>query len=263
MGLAKSNARPDLLAVSLGDPELAFARTADALDRSGFAIIEGAITADWLARAQADVTGIVAAHDAKFLSLIGPGDEPSSVFAEVAHDPGLTALLERLVRHAAASASIDPGGPYNVLRVIAGRSGTAGAYQFHYDASVVTAVVPIFIPENPDGPAGQLAVLPNRRRLRSSMLYNLIEKVALQNRFSWARARKRVSDNPAAHVKQLKVGNIYLFWGYRTLHGNLPCGVDALRTTLLLHLGDPHGNALATRVIRSLRARIEARRRAA
>ena len=76
-------------------------------------------------------------------------------------------------------------------------------------------------------------------------------------------SRKRVSGNPAAHVKQLKVGNIYLFWGYRTLHGNLPCGVDALRTTLLLHLGDPHGNALATRVIRSLRARIEARRRAA
>ena len=247
--------------VTLPPFDAAFPAVAKALDSDGFAIIENVISPDWLDRARAQVRQEVAGHGQKFFSLIRPAQQPGSIFAEVTDDPALQRLLQGLVEHACPAAAIEPDGPYNVLRVIAGKTGADGAYQFHYDSSVITVVVPIFIPENPDGPAGQLAVFPNKRPIRNSVAVNLAEKALLQNRRAWRRAKDRVTSNPADHLKQLVPGNIYLFWGYRTYHGNLPCGVEALRATLLLHLGDPHRNGLVSRAIRSARAKIEARRR--
>ncbi len=249
-------------AIAIGASDVAFRAAVAALDQSGFACIEGAVSQHWLDQARRQVRDEIGRHGKKFFSLIRPADTPDSVFAEVAYDPALTDLLTRLVLHACPQAAIEQDGPYNVLRVIAGRTGDDGAYQFHYDSSVITAVVPIFIPERSEGPAGQLAVFANRRPLRRTVLGNLIEKITVQNRFAWQRARHAVSQHPEGHIRQLQPGNIYLFWGYRTYHGNLPCGVDALRTTMLLHLGDPHGTSLVTRAIRALRARTEQRRRA-
>ena len=41
----------------------------------------------------------------------------------------------------------------------------------------------------------------------------------------------------------MEVGNLYLFSAYRNLHGNMPCESGALRATLLLHFGRPHGSS--------------------
>jgi hypothetical protein len=55
----------------------------------------------------------------------------------------------------------------------------------------------------------------------------------------------------------ITIGNVYLFWGYRGLHGNMPCESGALRATLLLHFGRPHGSSgaltAAVRIGQSLR----------
>lgn len=249
--------------ITLPPLDAVFPAVAKALDRDGFAAIENVVTPVWLDRARAQVEQEIAGHGQKFFSLICPAQQPGSIFAEVTDDPALQQLLQRLVEHACPTAAIEPGGPYNVLRVIAGKTGEDGAFQFHYDSSVITVVVPILIPENPHGPAGQLAVFPNKRPIRCSVAANIAEKALLQNRFAWRRAKDQVNGNPSAHLKQLIPGNIYLFWGYRTYHGNLPCGVEALRATLLLHLGDPHRNGLVSRAIRLARAKIEARRRRA
>lgn len=248
-------------AVDLGYAEHVFAQTSSALDAGGFAVIEGAVSDDWIERARREVRQEVTARKARFFSLIRPADSSASVLGEVANDAALGQLLGRLVRHASPDALIEPDAPYSVLRVIAGRSGTDGAYQFHYDSSVITVVVPIFIPERTEGPAGQLAVFGNRRPLRRTVIGNVIEKVAMQNRWAWRRAERDVTAHPGRHIRQLAPGNLYLFWGYRTYHGNLPCGFETLRATMLLHVGDPHGASRITRGIRALRARIEARRR--
>lgn len=249
------------MTVTLGDPDVAFARTAAALDTDGFAVIEGAVSHDWVVRARSEVEAEVGKRSAPFFSLIRPADEAGSVLGEVAHDGPLNTLLARLVRHASPGAVLEPDAPYSVLRVIAGQTGNDGAYQFHYDSSVITVVVPIVIPEARDGPAGELAVFGNRRPFRRTVIGNIAEKIALQNRWAWRRAQRRVTAHAADHVRQLEPGNLYLFWGYRTYHGNLPCGSAMLRATLLLHVGDPHGTSPVTRGIRAFRARIEARRR--
>ena len=51
----------------------------------------------------------------------------------------------------------------------------------------------------------------------------------------------------------MKPGNVYLFWGYRSLHANLP--VDSLytRATLLYHFGDVHPKSLGNKIIKSFR----------
>lgn len=250
-----------LKAIALGDPDDTFARTAAALDADGFAVIEGAVNRDWVERARSEVKAQVSKRTAPFFSLIRPADEAGSVLGEVAHDGPLNTLLARLVHHASPGAVVERDAPYTVLRVIAGETGSDGAYQFHYDSSVITVVVPIVIPEARDGPAGQLAVFGNRRPFRRTVIGNIAEKIALQNRWAWRRAEQRVTAQAADLVRQLEPGNLYLFWGYRTYHGNLPCGSSMLRATLLLHVGDPHGSSPVTRAIRVLRARIEARRR--
>ena len=40
-------------------------------------------------------------------------------------------------------------------------------------------------------------------------------------------------------VLKLVPGNLYLFLGFQTCHGNAPCSVEALRATALFHYSDP------------------------
>jgi hypothetical protein len=38
-------------------------------------------------------------------------------------------------------------------------------------------------------------------------------------------------------------GNLYLFWGYRSVHANQACDPDKIRATALFHFGDPRTNS--------------------
>ena len=251
---------PGISPVSLPPLDALAPRLAARLDRDGFACIEGAISTDWLDRARAAIALAIGEHGAKFFSLIRPSRDVRFPFGEVARDPELRDLANRLVRHACPPA---PGadGFYDVVRVVAGGNGSHGSGEFHYDASVITLLVPIHIPEGPAGHTGELVVFPNRRTIGRSLAANLAEKAALQNRFAWARAARRVASGSGYEIKTLVPGNIYRFWGYRSYHGNLACAPGQLRATLLLHAGDPHRDGLTMRAIRALRQLTEARRR--
>jgi hypothetical protein len=63
---------------------------------------------------------------------------------------------------------------------------------------------------------------------------------------------KILLDNPISqwllrYVSMQKIsmvpGNLYLFWGYRSIHANEACDLDKLRATALFHFGDPHINS--------------------
>lgn len=114
--------------------------------------------------------------------------------------------------------------------------------------------MPLFIPDGEPGTAGDLIVFPNLRRIRKSVLINLFEKVLWQNKLASLLLRKEsVRRLMGGKRVRLKPGNLYLFWGYRTLHGNEPCNIDQLRSTAIFHLGNPHRNSLATAMILKLR----------
>lgn len=247
------------MTVNLPDLGALVPRTAAALDRDGFACLEGAVSMDWVESARNHVRAHLDRHGQKFFSLIRPGDDAGSPFDRLVHDPAVVDLLRGLTSAACPRGLPESGDIYNVLRVIAGPGGTSGSCEFHFDASVVTLLVPIFMPDPAKGPSGELITFANRRPYRRFAIANLAEKALVQNRLAWRRTAQELPANDS-NVRLLQPGNMYLFWGYRTYHGNLPCAPDTLRATLLLHYGDPHGNTPLMRSVKRLRRMVEVRR---
>jgi hypothetical protein len=102
--------------------------------------------------------------------------------------------------------------------------------------------VPILIPTK--GQRGDFLMFPNTRRIRSAYLTNLIDKVLVDNKISqWI--LKRVARSGHFGVKRISLvpGNLYFFWGYRSIHTNKPCDPDQLRSTALFHFADSHANS--------------------
>ena len=94
------------------------------------------------------------------------------------------------------------------------------------------------------GNPGRLIIHPNIRGIRRTYLRNLVDKVLIDNRLSQAllNALYRRGTNQMIRLS-LKPGNLYFFWGYRSLHTNEPCDADAIRATALLHYADPHAES--------------------
>jgi hypothetical protein len=137
------------------------------------------------------------------------------------------------------------------LRCVQGGSGRRESNCFHFDASLVTALLPIEIPQQgKPNERGDLLLFANRRRVRPSVLLNVLEKALVQNAFT----RKLISLGIRLHLLRpqrlrLVPGNLYLFWGYRSLHANEPCNPAYRRATAIFHYGDPHAGSLLTSLI--------------
>jgi hypothetical protein len=102
-----------------------------------------------------------------------------------------------------------------------------------------------------------LVGLFNKRPFRRFVLSNIIDKAIGQSQFYRRHILRRLDRPDYLQRVDMEVGNLYLFWGYRSLHGNMPCESGALRATLLLHFGRPHGSSdtlsAAVRLGQSLR----------
>lgn len=236
------------------------AELAERLDQDGIVCLPNIIDDAMLAQCQAFVDQQVEEHGAEYFSLINVDRMPGSPFGLLARDNNFKSLLHELCAHAAGRSIAEGSEIYNVLRVVIGKTGVRKAYQFHYDATAITALMPLYIPEGAEGTAGDLIVFPNLRRVRRFVPVNLVEKIAVQNRWASKILRtKRARAWLGAKRVKLRPGNLYLFWGYRTLHGNEPCSTDALRATTIFHLGDPHGNNVASNAVLAIRRMLEAR----
>ena len=232
----------------------------DRLDRDGFVCLPDIIADDWLEQARAHVNALLAANGERYFSIVRPADEAGSPAEELVSDPEIQPFLKALTQRVCPAGVIEDGDVYNVLRIISGPKGESGSLQFHYDASVVTALIPIFMPHNAPGQSGELITFPNQRPFRRSVVTNMVEKLAVQNELYRKRTTRAYERKPEDFTQLLYPGNIYLFWGYRTYHGNLPCAPNSLRATMLLHYGNPHGNNALLRVVRSGRRMVEALR---
>lgn len=240
----------------LSDLGLSAARLAEMLDRTGFVCLEDAVSGDWLADAQQSVRDHLSTYGDNDFCIIQPDSEAGSPAHRFVTDPAVRSLMEEL-----ALARCPHGVPareqiYSVLRVLAGRDRAASSFAYHYDAAVITILVPLFIPQAGRGRSGELVVFPNRRPFRRSAVVNIAEKLWMQNRFHRKRLTHIFESAPDRYAVVMKPGNAYMFWGYRTLHGNLPCAPGTVRATLLLHFGDPHADSAALAGLKNLRRRI-------
>jgi hypothetical protein len=237
-----------------GDP----LRIADQLDETGVVCLANAVPQEWLVHARTDVEDRLRANGVHDHFVPSPQSEENSAAGAFINSPSVLSLLTDVVR------ARFPDEPANLeltgsaLRIIAGPRGEGDAFWFHYDASVVTMVVPIFLPEAAPGNAGELVGLFNKRPFRRLVLANIIDKAVGQSHFYRKHILGKLDESGYLHRVDMEVGNAYLFWGYRSLHGNMPCESGALRATLLLHFGRPHGSSdalnAAVRIGQSLRS---------
>jgi hypothetical protein len=191
---------------------------------------------------------VIAQRGAHSFSLIDPAKTLPEL-ADLVHSPEVLALLRTLAAQVcprARDASV-----YSVLRIMTGpHAHTEPALHLHYDATAITMLVPLAIPDGTPEEAGDFVYFEPRRPLRRSVVWNLLEKAWMQN--PWTRARyiraARARD-AAARIVRLEPGSAYFFWGYQTYHGNFEIAPNRLRATLLLHLGDPHAGSWLTAAV--------------
>jgi hypothetical protein len=143
---------------------------------------------------------------------------------------------------------------YFSFRCLQGASGQRDSYQFHYDSHIVTALLPVEIPES--GPKGDLILFPHVRPIRRHYYSSLLDKLVLSNKLSQTTLRGAARRGRLGAIAiRMQPGTVYFFWGYRSIHANEPCEPDKLRATALFHYGDRHRNSRLQALSRYARER--------
>ena len=208
------------------------------MDRVGYSVLPGCLEPADLEGLRQFVETAVAATGGEYVAFTGDEAVAGTLLEKLSASSNFVNLLHQIYEqgsgHAAPNQSV-----FQVLRCLKGKSGLKHALRFHYDSYVVTALLPVIIPSK--GNAGHLVMAPNWRPVRSSYLFNLFDKIILDNPVTQFLLRNAFRSG-LLKLKQIPMvpGNLYLFWGYRTVHANEACDPDKIRATALFHFGDPH-----------------------
>jgi hypothetical protein len=215
------------------------------LNTTGYACVPNYLSSSDLARLQGFVNDAIANSNGEYVHFKGLESLTGSGFDEIGNSPTFRNFLYDLYERGTGRKRIDQAF-YSVLRCLSGSTGRDHSYHFHYDAYMVTALIPIHIPT--EGIPGDLLMYPNTRGLRKHYVTSLVDKVLLQNKLTQGFLKSRVN---AKFMKPMRIkmqpGNLYLFWGYRSIHTNEPCDPDKVRATALFHYANPHADGYAVR----------------
>jgi hypothetical protein len=241
-------------AVRLG--EMSPTWLAEQLDEHGVVRLRDVCSARWLDAIRESVLEHVADHGDGDLFINRADRDVGSPTHQLVSDPALFQLFDGTARLRSPHA-----GPGQKLTCnIPVRNGIAPKFRanrFHYDPTVLTVVIPIFIPRGAVGHCGELAAFGNKRPFRRFVVTHLVETVLTHNWLYRRRLVKKVTADPAKYLVDLQPGDAYAFWGYRQFHGNLACAPGLLRATLVLGFGEVHANSrmlkMAWRLSRSRR----------
>lgn len=224
------------------------------MNNTGYSCVANFLTQDQLKSLQDQVRTDAEKHNGHYFAHHGGDAIKNSLLGVLGAAPEFREMLAGIHQAGAGKASFSDA-IFQVLRCVQGDSGRRESNCFHYDASLLTVLLPIEIPQH-GADCGDLIVFPNLRRVRSNVLFNVLEKTLLQNALSRKLISAAIRRNLLKPKKlQLVPGNLYLFWGYRTLHANEPCDPASRRATAIFHYGDPHAGSLATRLILKLNQR--------
>jgi hypothetical protein len=210
------------------------------LNEVGFASIPNYLSSADLRRMQGFVSSAIEANNHEYVHFNGPDEVSGSGLEELARSPRFVNLIHQIYERGTGKKAPSQGF-YQVLRCLSGATGQKNSMIFHYDSYVITALVPITIPAS--GRSGDLLIYPNTRKIRGSYLANAVDKVILDNPLSQRLLRASVNSK-AFGPQRIKMtpGNLYFFWGYRSVHTNEPCDPDKVRATALFHFANPHKN---------------------
>jgi hypothetical protein len=219
------------------------------MEKNGFAVLNDFLTSEQLVQARTYVMQEVNQREREFFAIHGVEAMEGSLLGSLGASAALRQMLAEIYRVGARAAASDEERVFPVIRCLQGESGWKESHFYHFDATLVTMLVPLFIPTG-DAHCGDLISFPNIRPVRRNVLVNIVEKGILHNRISQkltALAVKRRWLKPM--TVKLVPGNAYLFWGYRSLHANELCNPHKLRATALYHFGDPHRDSALGRLV--------------
>lgn len=147
---------------------------------------------------------------------------------------------------------------YRVLRYIKGSQTNEESFKFHFDAHYYTILIPIHIPKREKHENGDLLIIPNLRKLHRNLMKNIIQKIFYQSKLY----RKYLIKNLKNKTKRLilEEGNIYIFNGYRSLHGNMNIHQKDKRATILLHYHDVIKDSKLIKLNRLIRQKKESKK---
>lgn len=220
------------------------------IDSQGYAVLESFIPDDRLQQARDFIQSQVEQHGPEYFALHGLAAMRGSLFEDLGTSPAFRQLLNDVYQAGLGLTPPPDETTFPVIRFLQGKTGRKESHFFHFDATGLTALVPIVIPTQGKH-CGDLITFPNIRPVRRSVMVNVIEKAILHNTASQKLTSWLVQRGWLKPVRiKLKPGNVYLFWGYRSLHANDPCDPNLLRATALYHYGNPHRNSwLAKRLL--------------
>lgn len=221
---------------------------ANQLDNDGVVRLHDVFSSEWLQALRDSVLDDIADHGDGDFWIAHADREIGSPAQQLVSDPALRELFHETVRLRFPDA--DSGQEIRASMPV--RPGTlpkTRANLFHYDACVLTMLVPIFIPSATIGTCGELAAFGNKRPFRRFVATHLVDSILTHNSLYRRYITKKVLDAPEKYIVPLQPGDAYLFWGYRTFHGNLVCAPGRLRATLVVQLGEVHPDSRALKVV--------------
>jgi hypothetical protein len=223
---------------------------ADSMDQRGFACLTDCLSESDLEQLRFRVSGAGLDPTGKYAVLQDRKTFDETALAKIPASPEFQLLCRQLLKFATRSTTTEDH--YQVVRCLNGEVGRKNSYFFHYDTYVLTVLMPITIPQT--GERGDLVLFPNVRGIRRTYLHNLFDKFLVDNQFAqWVLKQVAKRKKCGATAVVMKPGNLYFFWGYRTIHANEPCDPNQVRATALLHFGDPYRGSRARSFLRRAR----------
>ncbi len=227
--------------MSIALPELTHSQMTELVDEmnsQGFASVPNYIADTDLQRMQQFVGQAMEHSGYQYVHFNGPSAVAGSGLDEISSSEEFLKLIHGIYELGTGSKAIHED-LYQVLRCLSGSTGLKNSLIFHYDSYVVTALVPLRIPT--EGQTGDLLMYPNTRSIRPHYLLNAVDKVLLDNTVTQHLLRRLVNTSymPPTRIKMVP-GNLYLFWGYRSVHTNEPCDPAQVRATAIYHYRNPH-----------------------
>ncbi|RRV10154.1 hypothetical protein EGJ27_00545 [Pseudomonas sp. v388] len=222
----------------------------DTINTQGFAVLPDWATAEELSELRKMVALAVSNAGNSYVALNGSQAVAGSRLHDWGTSPEFLQLCQRVVAQGTGERPVELK-LHQVLRCLIGDRGQRESLIFHYDSFVLTAIMPVCMPEKTA--PGDLVMLPNHRPIRRSYIRNLLDKLWVDNRWT----QRRLVGRHARHAEgftrvQMQPGHMYLFWGYRSLHANLPADPSLIRATAVFHYQNVHGDRPLVRRLRAL-----------
>jgi hypothetical protein len=219
------------------------------MQAKGYHCISNYLAAADLRHLQEFVADAVSRSQQEYVVLKGRETVAGTALEQLSTSPVFHSIFSRLYALATGQAA-PPVRFYQILRCLTGKGSARNSLVFHYDSYLITALIPVTIPQS--GMRGDFLLLPNTRNIRKSYLTNLLDKVLLDNRLTQSVLR-RLTRSRSTFVTRINMipGNLYLFWGYRSVHTNEPCDPQSVRATALFHFFDPHADSALKRRLKS------------